>query len=127
MKLLKALKKGDFIIFAVILFIAVICLIPFINTQYDQLICEISQDNKIINKIILNKGYKDKITIETKNGNNVICIDDNSVWFEHSDCPDQICVNTGKLTHAGQIAVCLPNKVIVKLIGQENKIDAIVN
>lgn len=127
MKLLKALKKGDFIIFAVILFIAVICVIPFINTQSDQLICEISQDNKIINKIILNKGYKDKITIETKNGNSVICIDDNSVWFEHSDCPDQICVNTGKLTHAGQIAVCLPNKVIVKLIGQENKIDAIVN
>lgn len=127
MKLLKALKKGDFIIFAVILFIAIICFIPFINTQSDQLICEISQDNKIIHKIILNNGYKDKITIETKNGNSVICIDDNSVWFEHSDCPDQICVNTGKLTHAGQIAVCLPNKVIVKLIGQENKIDAIVN
>ena len=52
MELLKALKKGDFVIFAVILIIATICLIPFINTQADQLIYEISQDNKIIHKII---------------------------------------------------------------------------
>lgn len=125
MKLLKTLKKGDFVIFAIILIIAIICLVPFISTQTDQLVCEISQDNKIIHKIILNKGYKDKITIETQNGNSVICIEDNSVWFESSDCPDQVCVHTGKLTHAGQIAVCLPNKVIIKLIGQENQIDAI--
>lgn len=125
MKLLKALKKGDFVIFAVILIIAIICLIPFINTQADQLICEISQDNKIIHKIILNKGYKDKITVETENGKSIIYIENNSVWFEYSNCPDQVCVHTGKLTHAGQIAVCLPNKVIIKLIGQQNQIDAI--
>ena len=125
MELLKALKKGDFVIFAVILIIATICLIPFINTQADQLICEISQDNKIIHKIILNKGYKDKITVETENGKNIIHIENNSVWFDYSDCPDQECIHTGKLTHAGQIAVCLPNKVIIKLIGQQNQIDAI--
>ena len=69
----------------ILLIIATICLIPFINTQADQLICEISQDNKIIHKIILNKGYKDKITVETENGKSIIHIENNSVWFEYSD------------------------------------------
>lgn len=125
MKLLKSLKKGDFVIFAVILLIAILCLIPFISTQADQLVCEISEDNKVIHRIILNEGYKDTINIETEHGNSVIRIENNSVWFEYSDCPDQVCVHTGKLNRAGQIAVCLPNKVIIKLIGEQNQIDAI--
>lgn len=127
MKLFKCLKKGDFIIFAIILLIAFICFMPFINAQNDNLICQISQDNKIIHKIILKQGYKDTITVNSPYGNSVICIENNSVWFETSDCPDKVCVHTGKLTHAGQIAVCLPNKITIKLIGQQNQVDAIVN
>lgn len=33
-----------------------------------------------------------------------------------ADCPDQICVRTGWLTSAGQTAVCLPNKAVLKVI-----------
>ena len=125
MRLFQCIKKGDFIIFAVILLIAIICFVPFISSQSDQLICEISQNNNIIHKIILKDGFKETITVNTQHGNSVIHIENRSVWFESSDCPDQVCVHTGKLTHAGQISVCLPNKVIVKLIGQQNELDAI--
>ena len=45
-----------------------------------------------------------------------------------ADCRDQVCVRTGTLTHAGQAAVCLPHRVILKLTGTSTDgIDAIVS
>ena len=38
-----------------------------------------------------------------------------------SDCPDQICVHTGWLTSAGQTAVCLPFKVVLKVISVDSQ------
>ncbi len=34
-----------------------------------------------------------------------------------SQCPDKICVHTGKLTKAGETAICLPAKVVLRLEG----------
>ncbi len=36
-----------------------------------------------------------------------------------SDCSDKLCVNTGRLTRAGQSSVCLPARVSVKLISED--------
>jgi hypothetical protein len=33
-----------------------------------------------------------------------------------SDCPDQICVRTGKLTEVGQTAVCIPLHGVLKIV-----------
>ena len=45
------------------------------------------------------------------------------IKFLSSGCPDQVCVRTGKLTKAGQAAVCLPAKVSVRLEGKEREFD----
>lgn len=34
-----------------------------------------------------------------------------------ADCPDQICVRTGALTHAGDTAICLPARISLMLTG----------
>ena len=36
-----------------------------------------------------------------------------------SPCRHQICVNTGWMHHADAVAVCLPNRVILRLVGGE--------
>lgn len=41
-----------------------------------------------------------------------------------SGCPDQICVQTGKITRAGESALCLPAKVNVRLAGGGSAADA---
>ena len=46
----------------------------------------------------------------------IVC-DGQSIYVHHSDCPTQDCVRTGKATHPGQSIVCLPEQVIVKLVG----------
>lgn len=47
-----------------------------------------------------------------------ILLEPGQVSIVHSDCPDQICVNTGVLTRPGQSAVCLPARVAVRIVGE---------
>ncbi len=35
-----------------------------------------------------------------------------------ADCPDRVCVRTGKLTRAGESALCLPAKISLRLEGK---------
>ena len=49
------------------------------------------------------------------------------ICFQHSDCPDKICIHNGWLGREGEQAVCLPNRVIVRLTGaQAPAVDAVV-
>ena len=41
------------------------------------------------------------------------------IAFYHSGCPDQTCVRTGTLRTPGQVAVCLPARVSVRIVGEE--------
>ena len=52
----------------------------------------------------------------------IVC-DGQSIYVHHSDCPTQDCVRTGKATHPGQSIVCLPEQVIVKLVGMKTASD----
>ena len=45
--------------------------------------------------------------------------------FLESDCPDRLCVKAGLLTRAGESAVCLPNRVSVRITGGGGSIDAV--
>ena len=42
---------------------------------------------------------------------------DNKIRFLETDCPDKICVRTGFISKVGQSAVCLPNRIVVKITG----------
>ena len=48
------------------------------------------------------------------------------IAFIKSNCPDQICINTGKIHQAGQFAACLPNEMILIIeTDGVNHVDAI--
>ncbi|MDR3766045.1 MAG: NusG domain II-containing protein [Butyricicoccus sp.] len=120
------LKKGDLVIIAIVLLLAALVFAPFALAPSQSLTCEITQDDETIRRVRLGAGYQETITIEGDSVTNVIQIEDDCVYFASSDCPDQVCVRTGKLTRAGQIAVCLPNRVVVRLVGAQDEVDAVV-
>lgn len=37
-----------------------------------------------------------------------------------ADCPDKTCRRTGQLTRAGETAICLPGRVVLRLEGQDS-------
>ena len=52
-------------------------------------------------------------------GTNVLVIENGVAYLNYSSCPDHVCERTGKIRYVGQAIVCLPNRVTVKVIGEE--------
>ena len=58
-------------------------------------------------------------------GTNVLVIEDGEAYLRYADCPDKVCVNTGKIKYEGQTIVCLPNKIAITVRGTANGVDII--
>ena len=70
-------------------------------------------DGKVVQEFSLDDSIQYRI--EGIGGTNTLCIDEGSVWLKEADCPDRICVQTGKIRYAGQSIICLPHKVVVEI------------
>ena len=47
-----------------------------------------------------------------------LSVSERGVAFIRSDCPDQVCVHTGWLNQPGQFAACIPNQVLLVIVGE---------
>ncbi|MDR0883519.1 MAG: NusG domain II-containing protein [Oscillospiraceae bacterium] len=47
------------------------------------------------------------------------------IWFAHADCPNQLCVQSGKIGGWMPAAACLPARVLVTVSGAERGLDAL--
>lgn len=69
-----------------------------------------------------------EVVINQNNHTNKIIIKDGTVSMFFSDCANQVCVDTGSISKTTQSIVCLPNKVMVQIIGKgESQYDAVSN
>jgi hypothetical protein len=50
-------------------------------------------------------------------GKSIIEFQDSRVHMLWSDCPDKICMKMGWIAEAGQVVVCMPNKVVISIRG----------
>ncbi len=56
-----------------------------------------------------------------------LLVEKGCISFTKADCPDKLCIGTGRLMHRGDTAACLPAKAVVTIEnGKESEIDAIV-
>ena len=39
--------------------------------------------------------------------------------MEEADCPDRLCMRRGAIRYAGDSIICLPNKVVVEISGED--------
>lgn len=111
------IMSGDIIVIAVCLAIAAVMLtIQVTNVAAGKLYAEIYREGALIETAELDADrilQYDNVTLAVSGG---------TIAFVESDCPDKICVHTGKLEKAGDIAVCVPNKlsVVIKSHGIAN-------
>jgi hypothetical protein len=49
----------------------------------------------------------------------VFSLNEEGIAFIESNCPDQVCVNTGIIRRDGQFAACMPNEVVLMLFSLE--------
>ena len=49
-----------------------------------------------------------------------VSVENGSVRVTESSCPGGDCMRTGTISRAGQSIVCMPGRVVVKIIGEES-------
>lgn len=55
-------------------------------------------------------------------GTNVLIISSGKACLKEASCPDKLCVKQGKISMSGERIVCLPNKVMVEILGDGDEI-----
>ena len=120
---IKLLKKGDIAVIAGIIVAALLWAFhgysnvekPVAVISVDGVAVETVQLYTVTKRIEITPDTDYNITIAAENG---------EIWFEHSDCNDKLCINSGTLSKGGELAVCLPAKTVIKISGSD--VDAVV-
>lgn len=114
----KWFSKADFFLIFAVLAGAVLLLLPQWLANGNTVVAEVTVDGVTVQEIPLKKSdekqqytLENGVVLETENG---------TIRFSQSDCPDAVCVHTGALSRAGEIAACVPNKTVVVLKSEKN-------
>lgn len=121
-------KKRDIIILVTILALLGLwtlwsyVLQPSLQKDSDLKYAWIYHDNVLLEKVPLDgteRRWELKVPEEPNSHHHadimVETYKDGSIAVVHANCPDQICVHTGRVSRAGQSIACLPNHVIIKI------------
>lgn len=127
---MKFFKKTDLIIILILLVISATVYMTYHYLAQDkEAKAEIYLESKLMKTVVLSTGEDSTFSIPGKETVAFHLYEDGSIAFESSDCPDQICVHSGRLHIVGQSAACLPNGLILKIVpinGYNGKNDVVI-
>ncbi|NMW84792.1 NusG domain II-containing protein [Peptoniphilus sp. AGMB00490] len=127
------LKKADILV--IILIVIISFLIYFFTNKLPKEDVNLAKkvvitvDGKVFKEIPLNKDTKEKIDINTIYGKNEVVIEGGEVHMHESNCKDKICIKMGKISIPGDSIICLPNRLIVKIVSEkrnDNDLDLVI-
>lgn len=71
-----------------------------------------------VERIALAGGERSSRTVRGQIGRSTFEIVNGRVRMVSSDCPDKTCIKMGWASQPGQVIVCLPNRVVLKVESQ---------
>ena len=113
---------GDWLVIAISI-VAVIVLFQQFWSFAPASQLKIRQGSKVMG--IYDLSQTRELHIKGPIGESIIVINNGQARFKQSPCPNQYCVHQGWLSHAGQVAICLPNQVSLQLLGAKNTYDSL--
>lgn len=91
----------------------------------EQPMAEIRLNGEVIRTVPLTA--EEEFTVDCDSGWNRICVSDGAVCVSDADCPDRVCVSTGRISGGAVPIICLPHRLeIVIVSGAEAEFDAAV-
>lgn len=125
------MKKNDIILIISILVLTLLAVLGLNiwqrqNTN-DSAMAVVTIDGQEYGSYPLNENHTE--TIKLADGSyNILKISDGYAEVTEASCRDQICVNHFHIHYSGETIVCLPNKVVVEIVGgEEDDVDGFTN
>ena len=103
----------------VILGIAAVCVVAMV-LLYGQRqtggMVQITQNGTVVGTYPLDQDTT--LRVDSDNGGyNLVVIENHTVRVAEASCPDQVCVEAGLCDRVGETAVCLPQRVSIRIVG----------
>jgi hypothetical protein len=115
-------------IFGALVLLAVLSVLwlCFRPAQTARPVARITLDGELVEEIDLSAQVGTRTLVVTgKSGlTNTIVAEPGRIWVEKADCPDQICVHQGVISDGTTPIVCLPNQLIIEIVGGGDGLDA---
>lgn len=125
----RIIKLGDVLLVLVLLVISFFISTSFVSSAVGNAVAVVMQDGTEIARIRLT-GLEKPVRVPFGGDvQGMIVAENGHVHFEEANCPDQVCVHTGWLSMPGQIAACLPARVLVRIEGEltDKDVDIVLN
>lgn len=119
----KYFKKADLLLLAAILLLSAAGFAVLRSSANENSMIEISIAGEIRERKPLSADSV--YYIRSEYGYNIINVEGGQVWISEADCRGGDCVSFGKISSEGQIILCLPHKLAVRITGGETENDAI--
>ncbi|MEG0307640.1 MAG: NusG domain II-containing protein [Clostridium sp.] len=120
---MKIMKKADIVIIVILL---IISFVPYViisryQKNYEgETFAVISINGEEKERFEL-KGHKDmEVIFESDYGFNKVVVRDGKIAIVESNCRDEICKSVGFTDKIGERIVCLPNKLVIEIVGHSN-------
>lgn len=118
------MNKTDIKLIGIILLIALIFLLSFkLFEKNDNKQAIVYYENKEVLKVNLNE--KKEYKVDGYNGEVTIVVNNGKVKVKQEKSPLHLCSKQGYISKSYETIVCLPNKVSIKIIGNE-ELDVVV-
>ena len=118
-RIMKLSGKRDLILAAAILLIAAALFgFNYISHKKPAVTAQITVDGKVVEILDLSRDTELTVTGANK-GTNHLIVRGGEIWCSEASCPDKVCVHQGKKHLSSDTIVCLPNKMIVTITGDE--------
>lgn len=120
-----SIKVGDVFvyIFAVVLVITGFAGMYLMGLKSDRqsVVIEVDKDERY--SIEIYEGMEPvELRIDAGDGRyNEVVVMYGEVRVKEANCPDQLCVKSGAIRSSGQVIVCLPHKVVIRITGAGDK------
>lgn len=79
-------------------------------------------DQKEVLKYSLDENIEVELSF-VKDTYNILVIEDGKAYIKAASCPDKLCVKYAKISKTGESITCLPNKTVIKIVGEDNEVD----
>ena len=118
-------QKGDLIAVAAVVLLIVLSAVLWLpkNSADPDALVQIYLDGRLTDELPLSEDTTVKVTGQYSN---TVEISGGTVSVTASNCPGGDCMHSGKISHSGRSIVCLPNRVEVRIVGNDDDVDFIV-
>lgn len=114
------LKWGDWLLYGLLISLAVILfLVPGLDRPAAARAVLLHENKELLVIPARELAAGGSLELDLSGYHYEITYTEGRIRFAAADCPDKVCVRTGWISRAGQIAVCVPGQLIIKLEGPD--------